>query len=49
MNELESMDEQMNEFLREQALKKVVSVSDTGTTDDTGVIIGLIRVMPCEV
>ena len=48
MNELESLDEQVNKFIKENDISKIVSVSDTCTTDDTGATIGLIRVVTYE-
>ena len=46
--ELENLDQQVNEFLENQSSVRVVSVSDTHTTDDNGATIGLIRVMAYE-
>jgi hypothetical protein len=48
MNELAELDNAVNVFLFESAVKRVVSVSDTSTTDDTGETIGLIRVICYE-
>jgi hypothetical protein len=48
MKELETLDAQVNRFIIENKVKKVVSISDTTTTDHTGVTIGLIRVMAYE-
>jgi hypothetical protein len=48
MRELADLDEQVNKFIREKRIKKVVSVSDTTTTDTTGASIGLIRVLAYE-
>jgi hypothetical protein len=45
MRELADLDEQVNKFIKEKKVKKVVSVSDTTTTDLTGASIGLIRVL----
>lgn len=47
--ELEALDEQVNVFLEEKDVKKVVSVSDSSITDDTGTAIGLIRVVAYKV
>jgi hypothetical protein len=48
MKELEALDEKVNQFIIENRVKKVVSVSDTATTDNTGATIGLIRVLTYE-
>jgi hypothetical protein len=48
MNELAELDNAVNVFLSESAVKRVISVSDTSTTDDTGETIGLIRVLCYE-
>jgi hypothetical protein len=48
MKELEALDEKVNRFIIENRVKKVVSVSDTATTDNTGSTIGLIRVLTYE-
>jgi hypothetical protein len=48
MHELAELDNAVNVFLSESAVKRVVSVSDTSTTDDTGETIGLIRVICYE-
>jgi hypothetical protein len=47
--ELEDLDKQVNTFLEKEGAKRVYSVSDTHTTDDTGATIGLIRVVAYEV
>jgi len=47
--ELEVLDEKVNRFIAENKVKKVVSVSDTTTTDNTGATIGLIRVLTYEI
>jgi hypothetical protein len=46
--ELETLDDQINRFITENHIKKVISVSDTTTSDDTGATIGLIRVLMFE-
>jgi hypothetical protein len=43
--EMEGLDGLVNQFLEENAVEKVVSVSDTCTTDDSGATIGIIRVV----
>lgn len=48
MKELAALDEQVNRFLAENRVKKVISVSDAATTDNTGATIGLIRVLVYE-
>jgi hypothetical protein len=49
MKELETLDSQVNRFIIENGVKKVVSVTDTSTTDNTGATIGLIRVVTYEI
>jgi len=46
--ELGQMDEQVNTFIAETAGRRVISVSDTCTTDDNGATIGIIRVVAYE-
>ena len=48
MTELSNLDQSVNEFIKENKIKKVISVSDTCTTDDTGATIGVIRVLTYE-
>jgi hypothetical protein len=48
MKELNTLDNQVNQFIAENKVKKVVSVSDTTTTDSSGATIGLIRVLTYE-
>jgi len=43
--ELEELDNMVNTFVAENNVQRIVSVSDTCTTDDTGASIGLIRVL----
>ncbi len=47
IRELEQLDRKVNQFLEEQKAR-LVSVSDTCTTDDTGATIGVIRVVAYE-
>ena len=47
-NELEDLDRMVNRFIEENNVQKVISVSDTCTTDDSGASIGLIRVIAYE-
>ncbi len=49
MKELETLDNQVNRFIIENGVKKVISVTDTATTDNTGATIGLIRVVTYEI
>ncbi len=46
--ELEELDKMVNQFIEQNNVKKVISVSDTCTTDDTGATIGIIRVLAYE-
>jgi hypothetical protein len=48
MKELSALDEQVNRFIAENGVKKVISISDSTTTDTTGATIGLIRVLAYE-
>ena len=48
MKELSALDEQVNRFIAENGVKKVISVSDCATTDTAGSTIGLIRVLAYE-
>jgi len=49
MKELSTLDDQVNQFIAENRVKKVVSLSDTTTTDSSGATIGLIRVLTFEI
>ena len=46
--ELDELDRMVNEFIENNNVKKIISVSDTCTTDDTGSTIGVIRVLAYE-
>lgn len=46
--ELKQLDEQVNKFIAENGIKKVISVSDACTTDNSGATIGVIRVLTYE-
>jgi hypothetical protein len=46
--ELDKLDKMVNQFIKEKKVKKIISVSDTCTTDDSGATIGLIRVVAYE-
>jgi hypothetical protein len=48
IKELDALDDKVNRFIAENKVKKVVSVSDTTTTDNTGATIGLVRVLSYE-
>ena len=43
--ELENLDAQVNEFIENNHVPKVISDTDTTTTDNTGASIGIIRVV----
>ena len=49
MKELETLDDRVAQFIAENKVKKVASVSDTATTDTNGATIGLIRVLTYEI
>lgn len=46
--ELEKLDEMVNRFIGDSGIARVISVSDTCTTDDSGATIGIIRVVAYE-
>ncbi len=48
MRELEQLDSMVNEFISSTGIKKVLSVSDSATSDDKGETIGLVRVIAYE-
>lgn len=48
-NELMALDQTVNSFLEKSGVKRLISVSDACTTDDSGATIGLIRVVTYEV
>jgi hypothetical protein len=48
IKELNDLDQQVNEFIKENNINKIISVSDTCTTDDKGATIGIIRVIAYE-
>ena len=48
IKELKILDDKVNRFIADNKVKKVVSVNDTTTTDNTGATIGLIRVLTYE-
>ncbi len=48
MRELEQLDNRVNDFIAGAGIRKVISVSDTATTDDKGETIGIVRVVTYE-
>ncbi len=48
MQELKALDDAVNSFIAENGIRKVLSVSDSPTTDDKGETIGLVRVIAYE-
>jgi hypothetical protein len=48
VRELSTLDEQVNAFIKEKGVKKVISTSDTCTADANGATIGIIRVVCYE-
>ena len=47
MRELRQLDDEINRFIADQKIKKIVSVSDACTTDNAGTI-GVIRILAYE-
>jgi hypothetical protein len=43
VREIGQLDDRVNSFLAESGIKRVISISDACTTDDTGATIGIIR------
>lgn len=48
MTELRELDAMVNKFITENGVKRIISVSDSATTDDKGETIGLVRVLAYE-
>jgi len=48
MQELRQLDDVVNEFIAGGGIRKLISVSDSPTTDDKGETIGLVRVIAYE-
>jgi hypothetical protein len=48
MKELYDLDDKVNQFVKDNNISKIVSVSDTCTTDDKGATIGVVRVIAYE-
>ena len=46
--ELEDLDKMVNEFIEQNNVQRIISVSDACTSDDNGATIGLIRVLAYE-
>jgi hypothetical protein len=46
--QIETLDDQVNRFIADEDAKRIVSVSDTCTSDNTGATIGVIRVVAYE-
>lgn len=46
--ELDALDKAVNEFIKKNKVKKVISVSDSSTTNVDGGTMGLIRVVAYE-
>jgi len=47
--EINDLDEMVNNFIANNSVQKVVSVSDSVTSDDSGATMGIIRVLTYEV
>jgi hypothetical protein len=48
MQELKQLDDMVNAFIAGNGISKVISVSDSSTSDDKGETIGLVRVIAYE-
>ena len=48
MQELKALDDMVNSFIAANGVRKVISISDSPTTDDKGETIGLVRVITYE-
>lgn len=48
MQELSALDAMVNAFVAGNGVKRIISVSDSPTTDDKGETIGLVRVVAYE-
>ncbi len=48
MQELEQLDAMVNEYVARNGIRKLISVSDSSTTDDKGETIGLVRIIAYE-
>lgn len=47
-NEIKQLDAEVNKFIADNGVKKVISVSDTTTASNSGATIGIIRVLAYE-
>jgi hypothetical protein len=48
MNELSNLDEEVNEFLESNQIRRVISASDAITTGTSGETIGIVRLLTYE-
>jgi len=48
MNELKDLDERVGNFIKQNNIKKVITISDTTTSSEGGATMGIIRVMAYE-
>jgi len=48
MSELRELDEKVSNFIKQNNIEKVISVSDTTTSTEGGATIGIIRVITYE-
>ena len=48
IKELNDLDDQINQFIKESKIKKIISVADACTSDNSGATIGIIRVLTYE-
>jgi hypothetical protein len=48
MQELNQLDKMVNDFIAGNGISRLISVSDSPTTDDKGETIGLVRVIAYE-
>ncbi len=48
VEEIASLDDQVNRFIADEVVLRIASVSDTCTSDNTGATIGVIRVIAYE-
>jgi hypothetical protein len=48
VKEIAALDEQVNQFIKDQKVTRIVSISDACTTDANGATIGIIRVVAYE-
>jgi hypothetical protein len=48
VRELQQLDNEVNKFIADSGIKRLISVSDACTTDDSGATIGVIRTIAYE-